>query len=327
MTTQVNRTCLLILGAWFSAIMGTPSALAQSDRQPVARYYFADVSVYSLVPGKGIAAIEGQFVGGGFGPGGTFGTSIMQGKREIALLFDGQLRDGRFICNMSASEVKGEARVELPQLAKQIDLTDLDASTIEIAKDADGRRYVVRIVPKVVEPPTAIKFDPTTLRLTYFSFDASPVILDDQEYLGTIQMASGEFVTFDITSIAKIEFSLVPFKGASERGFLKDGQIKIQHEGHSLMIQRVLNGSQSTVLQGGPYKLYVRWSPPTYTHEEAKKLMREQLAELKAQAAKGLGTQSPESLRVIEAQMEKQLEQRKHYLTYGLGPISAEDRE
>ena len=53
------------------------------------------------------------------------------------------------------------------------------------------------------------------LRLEYFSFDKSMVILDDQEYLGTMNTLFGGLINVDIASIAKVEFSLIPFKGAS----------------------------------------------------------------------------------------------------------------
>ena len=122
--------------------------------------------------------------------------------------------------------------------------------------------------------------------------------------------------------MAKIEFSLIPFKGARELGQLKDGTVKIQHEGRSLQIHQVRNGAPASELQGGPYALYVRWSPPSHTVEESRQIQKRQLDELRTQLENGDGNVTEESLRILELNTEK----RRVFMNYGLGPISAKDR-
>ncbi len=322
MTKRIVLQCNVLLWTAILFTVGSQLSMAETNSTRTVKKYFAEVSVYSLMPGKGIELINGQFSGGGFGPGGTFGTSIMQGRSEIELRFQGQLKDGKFISKLTVSKTVGGRMIELPELSSNLDLTDLEPKTIELAKDADGRLYVARLVPKVIESSTAKRFDHKDLRLEQFSFDESTVILDDQEYLGTMSMFSGELVHLDIASVGKVEFSLIPFMGASEQGQLHNGSITIHHDGKSLQIQRVRNGVPANELQGGPYAVYVRWSPPTSTADEMRHIMKRQLDELRTQLTSGVGTQTEGSLKALE----RQLDQRKLFMNYGVGPISPKDR-
>lgn len=312
---------VLLLIATVLSIESQP-ALAQTPAKRSIRHFFAEVEVYSVMPGEGIDSIDGRFSGGGVGPGGTFGTSIMQGEREIELKLQSLLKEGRFIVKFTAAEVVGEKKRELLALTNDFDLTDMVTKTIELAKDTGGRVYQLRLVPKVIESPLANRFDAKELRLEHFSFNNSKVILDDQEYLGTMSMFSGVLVFVDIPGMAKIEFSLIPFKGSSEQGQLQNGTIKIHHEGRSLEILRVRNGVRASELQGGPYSLFVRWSPPTYSAEESHLMSKRQLDDLRTQLKNGEGNVTEEKLRFLEQSAEK----RRVFMNYGLGPISAKDK-
>lgn len=302
--------------------VGSQYALAETSAKPSVKRFWAEVNVFSIMPGKGIESIEGVFSGGGFGPGATWGTSIQQGERQIELRLHGQVKEGRFTVKLAVSEEVGEKKKVLPELTKNLDLTDMATKTIELAKDPGGRVYHLRLDPKVIESPVASQFDAKELRLEQFSFNNSTVILDDQEYLGTRSMFSGELVHVDISGVAKIEFSLLPFKGASEQGQLNDGTINIHHEGRSLHIQKVRNGAPASELQGGPYALYVRWSPPTYSAEESRQIQKRQLDDLRTQLNNGEGNVTEEKLKLLEQSAEK----RRVFMSYGLSPISAKDK-
>ena len=318
--TIVQMSAILSTAMIFA--VGSQHALAQTSAKRSVKRFWVEVNIYSVVPGRGIESIDGVFSGGGFGPGGDWGTSIKQGERQIELRLRGQLKEGRFIVKLTSSEQVGEKKKELPELTNDLDLTDMVTKTIELAKDANGRVHQLRLDPRVIKPPVANRFDAKELRLEHFSFNKSMVILDDEEYLGTMNMFSGELIHVDIAGVAKIEFSLNPFKGASEQGQLKDGTIDIHHEARSLQIQKVRNGTPASELQGGPYALYVRWSPPTHSAAESREMQKRHLDELRTQLKNGEGNQTEEKLRILEQNIEK----RRVFMSHGMGPITAKDR-
>ncbi len=96
----------------------------------------------------------------------------------------------------------------------------------------------------------------------------------------------------------------------------------LETRARSLQIHQVRNGAQASELQGGPYALYVRWSPPSHTAEESRQIQKRQLDELRTQLKNGEGNVTEESLRILELNAEK----RRVFMNYGLGPISAKDR-
>jgi hypothetical protein len=98
-----------------------------------------------------------------------------------------------------------------------------------------------------------------------------------------------------------IEFSLFHLKDALPIGTLEKGVINIVHEsGASVRISEVKNGANREVLEGGPYRVWVRWMKASQTMEQYRETTKEFLASLRDQVQKGEKAISPSTLERLE---------------------------
>ena len=177
----------------------------------------------------------------------------------------------------------------------------LNPRSLEIARDENGRVYRLSLVPRMIEKPKPRQFQASDLQLEYWSFPSSPVIVNDQDYVGRLAMSNGPIAWCDIPGLAKVEFSLLHLKDALALGTLEKGVINIKHEdGTTLRISDVKNGVNGDELGGGPYRVWVRWSKPTQSVAEYRASLKQHVASLKVRFKTGDVSLSPGTIERLE---------------------------
>jgi hypothetical protein len=282
-------TTFLLLGCLAVASIAAAAGETQS------RHYFADVTLFSIVPEQGIDSLK-ESGGGGVSPRGTLGLSLSDGSRKFDVKVVGQLKKSRFVATLTITPDEKDQRTK--PITKEFDMTDLKPQVVEIGRDDDGRVYRLNLVPRVISHPRPKQFDAMNLGLQRWNFRRSPVIVNEQDLLGEINMAGGEIAYVDIPGFANVEFSLLPLRDAKPEGVLDGGTISIEHESQRLTISNVRTGDNPNTLIGGPYKVWIRWKKPSQTVEQYHDAVKKRLAILKAKIADG-------SLDVSEGTIER----------------------
>lgn len=294
------KGCLLALGclAFGSALFADEPEIDDA----AGRRYWTDLSLFSFYPGNELATYRFHG-GGGVGPGGTHGTGTTgKGIRYFNVTTRAAVKSHRFVVTVEVTP-DPEDKTTMAQTI-EYDLTDFQPRSLEIARDDDGRVYCFSLNPSVIVQPTK-QFKVGELRLAGWDFPASPVILNDQDYLGEMGMSGGQLASIDVPGLARIEFSLLHLKDAAPIGKLKDGVIKIDHkDGTTLRITNVKNGASPTVLPGGPYVVWVRWNKPTQSLEEYRQDLKETIASLKKQVDDGDLAPRPGVLERLEKMLD-----------------------
>lgn len=190
--------------------------------------------------------------------------------------------------------LKAEAKVDVGEgatSAKPMKMTvllkQMQTAELTVAEDGDGRTYRLKIRPEIVEVKPARRFDVASLQLEAFDFTRSPVILNDEHYVGQIGMSGGTLSGIEIAGVASIELSLFPLKDAEPLGTLQDGTLFIKNGKQTVLIAGVRNGTQPQTLPGGPYKVWVRWKEPSLSLSETQKQIAGQIKLLKQRQADG----------------------------------------
>ena len=264
-----------------------PAESSVIDSTPARYSFFADVSGYSLNPDDSSSTFEDQGSGGA-GPGGTFGMTIGQGAQRFSVSLTGRQNGHKFLADLSVRNVTGGADEDLKELSQTLNLTDLQPQVIDIAKDPDGRIYRVKILPRLTEHVLPKKFRLEDLGLDAWKFFNSAVILNDQDYIGTIGMTtdSSSVASLEIAGLANIEFSMTEMTDSKPEGVLRFGTISISHDGTLVQIRGVSSG-KSLEQVPGPYLVYVRWKASSQTLDDAREMLRAQIVTLNAQVEKG----------------------------------------
>jgi hypothetical protein len=272
---------LAAVGHWSSTAFGQ----APPPADAMSRHFGADAKVYSLRPGEESTTYRSSG-SGKVGPNGTLTLGIGNQLRHFDVRIAAQLKAQRFLATVTVKPTLGDTLTKAQEIA--CDLSDLTPRTLEIAQDEDGRVYRLSLVPSIHEYPPPRQFKVTDLRLEHWGFPSSPVLLNDQDYIGRLGMASGPLAWCDIPGLAKIEFSLLHLKDALPLGTLANGVITIWHEnGTTLQISDVKNGANQDVLSGGPYRVWVRWKKPSQTIEEYRESLKRQVVSLKERINSG----------------------------------------
>jgi hypothetical protein len=295
---QISRRFFMTLAAMSMVSSALFGKEPKSD-DAFSLQFWADATVFSLQPGEELATYR-SYSGGGVGPNGTLGIGVADRQRQFDVSIVAKLKSGRFLAAVTVKPTDEDTLTQGQEL--DYDLTDLTPRTLEIARDENGRVYRLSLVPRILEKPKPRQFSASDLRLEYWSFPSSPLILNDQDYIGRLAMSSGPIAWCDIPGLAKIEFSLLHLKDASAIGSLEKGVIHIAHEsGTTLRISDVQNGANQEALGGGPYKVWVRWNKPTQSVEEYQESMKVYVASLKERVKNGELSLSPGSLkRLVE---------------------------
>ncbi len=252
------------------------------------------------------------------------GLSCYEQQRKFMVKVTGKNIKQRFIVNVEVTPNKRDSDTAADSF--EVDFTDLKARSFELAKDEDGRVYMLNLTPgiKIIDnrPKRA---DDTSFKFSRWDFDSSMVIFNDSFYVGKTNNKGGPIAFVSYPGMAKVEFALEPFRGAKRLGTLKNGKIQIRSEdGQSLDIYGVKNGVHEMQLPGGPYKVWVRWQnlPGEAKFEIPPK--EDWIRMVKAKFAEE-GNTPP-----TDEELDKGYERIKHEkhlpLSSGVGPIKPADR-
>jgi hypothetical protein len=168
----------------------------------------------------------------------------------------------------------------------EVDVSDMRPDFIEVAKGDDGRVYFLIVEPEMVKlrPPRALTVD--DLSPFDWDFPQSPVVLNDNIYVGSIRMGGGSLIGVTIAGVADLEFSLREIKNAEPIGTLQSGRLTIKYGDHQIVISGVRNGADKRTLEG-PYKVWVRSTDTDVSGDKYKLQMAEQVKVIQARKDKG----------------------------------------
>ena len=168
----------------------------------------------------------------------------------------------------------------------EIDLSDMRSDFIEVSKDDDGSVYFLIIEPEVVEAKKPTKFNVEELAPYDWNFPFSPVVLNDEVYVGRIGMSGGSLAGIEIAGVANLEFSLLPLTDAKPIGRLQSGILTIKTDEYEVAVSGVRNGAAKETREG-PFKVWVRQLESSSTSDELQSHFRDQLQELKKRQKDG----------------------------------------
>jgi len=276
--------------------------VARGSEEAPYRYYHVDAAVMSLGADHSLESFRS--LGGGSGtPGATLGYSTPNSEITIALLVE----NGRFVADLESRDSKksGDAAAK----KQRVDLTNLSPTSIDLGKDNDGRVYQLNLVPSVKSVRTSPKpFREIADDLFRLQFHSSRIILNDEKYIGRMLASDAEKFSVEICGVASIEFSLYHLKDSQPWGRLDNGHITIRNpDGTTIEIQNVTNGTDNSLIEDGPYTVWVRWKKPQSSVEEFRAALEAQREELKKAAADaGAGSTVADALATIEKELQRE---------------------
>ena len=298
------RSTHILLGGWVMALaiacpaMGqeAPAGISSGKKIPSApkRTYSVNAKLFSLGSDQSIESYRGHGGSRSAGPGGTLVLESPQFRVTITPV----PRDGTFLVAVQV-ETSG-TNAPVAEQKREVDLTDLRPQTIQFGAAPDGSTYLLTLSPEVVEPQVPKQFNPAAFRLASMNFN-SRVIVNDRDYVGTVDMSDGEIAWLDIPGVGHVEFSLLHLKDAEPRGVLAAGQIELTGpDGATISLSNVTSSTYRQHLPGGPYQLWVRWRTSTVTVAQFRELAKQQLAEIKQKGAAGEMYVPPQALVQLE---------------------------
>ena len=292
----------------------------------IKKSYEVAVRMFSIQPdqpldtykfqGSGAAGVEAS------GTGATLGLACGGEDRRFSVNINPHTKAQRLFVKIIVKPHKSDTLTKPNTF--DVELADLKAKSFELAKNKDGRVYILNIVPKIkIVDNTPKRADDSAFQLGRWTLNNSIVIVNDQYYAGKIGVSGGQLAYIDIGGLAKVEFALKPFRDAKPLGMLQHGQIKIELDDETTIdIYDVKNGVNETQLPGGPYEVWVRVKQSsemtTLKNEE------EWLSQVKAEAAN----------RQVEPPPDDQLRQKyrvlfkdKKYAVIGNGVMSISPKD
>jgi len=321
------RRAAVLLGLCFTMLAGLlafDSTLHGEEPKGDDAYYHSywlDVRPFSIIPGQELATYR-SYSSGGTSPAGTLTVGAGDKDRQFSVSVQGKLKENRYLTTVTVIPEKEGSQVKAQEI--EYDFSDLVPRTLEIARDEEGRVYQVHLLPKIILSPKPKPFNVSELRLESWHFQGSPVVVNDQDYMGEMNMAGGPFAYCDIPGLAKIEFSLLPLKNGTPIGTLSDGVLRITHEcGTTLKISNVMNGRG--VLDGGPYQVWVRWKKPTQSMEEFQESIKQRIETIKERIKNGDDSLQPGSLERLEKMLASG--RAVQSMSAGIGGFGPDDRE
>jgi hypothetical protein len=247
---------MLFVFATFGLTTACLASLSTEDK--IYKYYAVDINLFSVDQTQPIESYKWHGSGNS-GEGGSVGLAGGGKSRYFRVNVASKNRKGRFVVNVSI--VPGKNDTDTKKDSFEIDFTDLKPKSFELAKDVDGRVYMLNLTPSIkIIDNRPKRADDTSFRFGIWTLIDSMVIFNDSVYAGKIGCSGSPLAFVSYPGVAKVEFALVPFRGARRLGTLKDGKIQIRSEdGQSLDIYGVKNGLHEIQLPGGPYEVWVRW--------------------------------------------------------------------
>ena len=227
---------------------------------------------------------------------------------------------------MPSSSIQPRPTSAREQQSFEVDLTDLKARQVELARNPDGRVYAMNLSPSVeVIDNRPQRLTEGAFGFTRWSFDGCIVIFNDTVYAGRMHVAGGPKAFVEYPGIARVEFALQPFRGAKPIGTLMDGRVHIQTDDwQSLEITDVKNGYHSLTLPGGPYQVWARWTPVPEGQPVEMPSKEEWIRLAKRQIAEAGNTVPP--LETLEAWYENARQRTAKAMVCGVGQFTSEER-
>lgn len=245
--------------------------------------------------------------------------------RDFSVRVQPHQQDGRFSAEVTLTPNRPDAMTAGDVF--HADFSTLEPRTVELARNGDGRLYLLNLTPTVkIVDVTPRRADETAFEFNKWVFHNSIVVVNDALYVGKMNASGGYKAYVDIADVGKFELALQPFREAQLRGTLKDGIIRIEGEdGTTLDIYDVRNGTHEMQLPGGPYAVWVRQTPSSRVEKYAVPPEAEWIEQVKAHYAR-MG-QAPPS----DEQLHRKYEQFKSRgpsatIAFGVGPIAEADK-
>ena len=275
----------LIAFAYFAAFCHLSVGYCDESTPGQSAHFWLDAKLFSLKESDGLDSYR-YYTSGGAETSARLTLEASSDTRRFSVDIRPSKKNGRFVANVAVAPHASDGLTR--ERTREVDVSSLLPQAIDLAEDDDGRVYRLVLVPGVIQRTRPKRFDSSDLRLNDWHFQHSPVILNDHDYLGLLNMGSAEIAWIDIPGLAKIEFSLAPLKGAKPEGILEGGTIRIIHGSDTrLRITNVRNGIDSQTLPGGPYQVWVHWDKPSETIEEYRESMSQRIRDLRERSERG----------------------------------------
>ena len=324
-TTNKHNVHKAKLFLFVCAIIGlaTTCLASLSTEDKIHKYYAVDINFFSVDPTKPMDSYRWNGAGNA-GTGGRVGLGCSDNIRNFRIEVSGKNIKGRFVVNVSVTPGKNDSVTKKDSF--DVDFTDLKPRCFELAKNDDGRVYMLNLTPGIAVVDNRPKrADDSAFKFSRWSLHDSMVIFNDSVYAGKIGCSGGPLAYVSYPGFAKVEFALVPFRRAKRLGTLKDGKIQIRSEdGQSLDIYGVKNGVHRIQLPGGPYEVWVRWQNLPGEAEFEVPSKEDWIRMVKARFAE-MGNTPPND-EELDKLYEKAKQQRVPPLSSGVGSIKKIDR-
>lgn len=290
----------------------------------ILRYYKVTIELFSIQPDR----VLDSYVSHGSGMASANSTVQLACKdewRDFSARIQPRLKDDRLLAEVTVTPNPSDTMT--PGQTFQADLSTLEPKAVRLARNDDGRAYLLNLMPTVkIVDVTPRRADETAFEFNKWVFQGSVVVVNDRLYVGKMNASGGYRAFVDIADVGKFEFAMLPFRNAQLLGTLKDGQIHIECEdGTTVEIYDVKNGVHEMQLPGGPYGVWVRRSPSPRVEEYSIPPEGEWIQQVKANfAQKG---QTPPS----DEELHRKYEQYKSKgppttMAFGIGPIPEADK-
>ena len=284
----------------------------------IYKYYNIEIQLFSFNPADPIDSYQ-QHGSGNAGAGGNVSLGCAWEGKSFRVNIGGKNQKERFIANIGIEP--GQNNREINKDSYEIDCTDLKPKSLELAKNDNGRVYMLNLVPSInIVDNRPKRADDSSFGFSRWSLVDSMVIFNDSVYAGKMGCVGGPLAYLSYPGYAKVEFALVPFSGAKRLGTLKNGKLQIRAEdGQTLEIYGVKNGNEPIQLPGGPYEVWVRWQALP-DEAEYKIPSKEDFARMVNERYAEMGD-TPPTDEELDILYERAKHQTRKPLSHGVGPI------
>lgn len=280
----------------FGLVIGVTNS-GQAAKTAAYRYCNIRSEIRSWIPGKTLTTYQ-LHSSGTCSHGGEVGLGVGTGKKNINVNITCSRNPKQIYADVELSVIPhGKNKEKTETVTKKFEMPDLRPQRMELSKGSDGRIYELTLIPEIIEIEKPKTFNLSDLKLQEWDFRSSPVILNDQIYVGQMGVSGANLVGVDIVGHATCEFSLIPWKDSKPTGTLNDGVLNLKGKDISIMISGVHNGAQRQILEGGPYLVWTKWTEPKLSKVESQALVRQHIELLQKRREEGDLTITPEILR------------------------------
>lgn len=312
---------ILFVLAIFGLTVTCLGSLSTEDK--IHKYYAVDINFFSMDPTQPLDSYRWNGAGNASSSG-RVGLGCSDDIRSFRIDVSCKNIKDHFVVNVSVTPGKNDSVTKEDSF--DVDFTDLKPRSFELAKNDDGRVYMLNLTPGIAVVDNRPKrADDTAFKFGRWSLHDSMVIFNDSVYAGKLGVSGGPLAYVSYPGVAKVEFALEPFRGAKRLGTLKDGKIQIRSEdGQSLDIYGVKNGVHRIQLPGGPYEVWVRWHNLPEEAEFEIPPKEDWIRRARARFAEMGNT--PPTDEELDKLYERAKQQRVLPLSSGVGPIEQIDR-